>query len=210
MAKKQFKNKGKLIQAAIKHFSRYSYKQASLNQIIEDAGISKGSFYFHFKNKQELYTYLFDMVAEKKVEYFTRHLNQQDLSHKDIFEVLKVQSKVGLKFAADYPQYYQLGLKFFEEKDENIYHLIKQRFSGNYKDFLLPAIKRALENEELREDLSPDYISKLLIYLLTNFDTIFSSDIDFSNLDEVMALFDKYIDFIKYGLAKRSERHTND
>jgi len=207
---KHFKNKDKLIRAAIKHFSSHSYKQASLNQIIEDAGISKGSFYFHFKNKQELYIYLFDMVAEKKVEYFAQNLEQQDLSGKDIFEILKIQAKVGLRFAADYPRYYQLGLKFFEEKDENIYQVIKQRFSGNYQDFLLPAIKQALDNKELRKDLNPDFISKLLIFLLTNFDTIFSSDLDFGNLDGVMELFDKYIDFIKYGLAKKGERQTND
>ncbi|MGM0366340.1 MAG: TetR/AcrR family transcriptional regulator [Actinomycetota bacterium] len=210
MEDKDFKNKDNLIQAAIRHFSRYSYSQASLNSIIKEAGVSKGSFYFHFKDKQSLYLHIFQMVAQKKLQYFNRHLKEEDFKGKDIFEILKIQSKTGFRFAAAYPQFYKLGIKFFMEKDSQIYHLVKDSFSGNYQDFFLPQIRQAIEDGQLRDDFDPDFITRLLIYLLSNFDAIFSVEDYFNDLDGLMELFDRYIDFIKYGLAKREEKDKND
>ena len=38
----------KLLDAAMNEFSRVSYTDASINQIIQNAGISRGSFYTYF------------------------------------------------------------------------------------------------------------------------------------------------------------------
>jgi len=61
---KKFKNKDKLLNAALDEFGKYSYKQASLNRIIKKAGISKGSFYFHFKDKKSLYLMNFLLIMK--------------------------------------------------------------------------------------------------------------------------------------------------
>lgn len=48
----------KLLEAATREFSRRSFNDASINQIIKDAGIPRGSFYMYFEDKMDLFRYL--------------------------------------------------------------------------------------------------------------------------------------------------------
>lgn len=50
----------KIEKSAIKEFSTRLYQDASLNQIIKDAEISRGSFYMYFEDKKDLYLHLLD------------------------------------------------------------------------------------------------------------------------------------------------------
>ena len=50
--------KEKIIKAAKKEFSRISIEKASIQNIIEDARIPRGSFYQYFENKEDLLYYI--------------------------------------------------------------------------------------------------------------------------------------------------------
>lgn len=47
----------KLLDAAKKEFSLHLLEDVSINQIIKNAGISRGSFYMYFEDKEDLYSY---------------------------------------------------------------------------------------------------------------------------------------------------------
>ncbi|MBN9607047.1 MAG: TetR/AcrR family transcriptional regulator [Actinomycetales bacterium] len=44
-----------ILAAALREFAAHGYQAASLNRIIESAGISKGSMYYYFDDKDDLY-----------------------------------------------------------------------------------------------------------------------------------------------------------
>ena len=48
----------KLLEAATREFTRKPFNEASINQIIKDAGIPRGSFYMYFADKEDLFRYL--------------------------------------------------------------------------------------------------------------------------------------------------------
>lgn len=48
----------RIINAALNEFARNGYGKASTNEIIKEAGISKGSLFNYFNNKKELYLFL--------------------------------------------------------------------------------------------------------------------------------------------------------
>lgn len=50
----------KIIDASKKEFSENLYQDVSLNQIIKNSNISRGSFYMYFTDKEDLYFYLLD------------------------------------------------------------------------------------------------------------------------------------------------------
>ncbi|MBU4262550.1 MAG: TetR/AcrR family transcriptional regulator [Proteobacteria bacterium] len=50
----------KIVAAAVREFSRHGYKKASINTIVRDAGISKGSLYQYFHNKEVLFVFIFE------------------------------------------------------------------------------------------------------------------------------------------------------
>lgn len=47
-----------ILEAAVHEFSRVPYSAASINQIIKEAGISRGSFYTYFEDKDDLMQYM--------------------------------------------------------------------------------------------------------------------------------------------------------
>jgi len=50
--------------AAVEEFTRVSFEKASINKIIQAAGISRGSFYTYFEDKRDVLRYIFEDAAE--------------------------------------------------------------------------------------------------------------------------------------------------
>jgi AcrR family transcriptional regulator len=56
--------RGKILDAALDVFAQKGYHDASVDEIVEQSGTSKGSVYFHFPNKQRLFLALLDKFAD--------------------------------------------------------------------------------------------------------------------------------------------------
>ena len=69
MAKKnQKKTKSKIVSAAWKLFYEQGYEDTTIEEIIEESGTSKGSFYHYFEGKDALLGSLAYMMDEKYEE----------------------------------------------------------------------------------------------------------------------------------------------
>ena len=53
----------KLLEAATREFSHRPFNEASINQIIKEAGIPRGSFYMYFKNKEDIFLCLLGFAS---------------------------------------------------------------------------------------------------------------------------------------------------
>ena len=84
MAKKNLKKtKSKIVSAAWKLFYGQGYEDTTIEEIIEESGTSKGSFYHYFEGKDALLGSLAYMMDEKYAEL------EPDLPEdKDSYEVL--------------------------------------------------------------------------------------------------------------------------
>ena len=47
--------KSKILAAAIKSFAQHGYESVSVDEIVEKAGVAKGTFYYYFKSKEDLF-----------------------------------------------------------------------------------------------------------------------------------------------------------
>ena len=50
----------KLLSAAVREFTERPYNEASINRIVREAGIPRGSFYMYFRDKEDLFHYLME------------------------------------------------------------------------------------------------------------------------------------------------------
>lgn len=75
----------KLLEAATREFSRRSFNDASINQIIKDAGIPRGSFYMYFADKTDLFRYLMSGYVDQILSLLEELLIREQ---GDIFEAL--------------------------------------------------------------------------------------------------------------------------
>ena len=56
------KRKAQILKAALTSFARKGYHQATMDDIVQEAGLSKGGVYWHFKSKKELFMELFQSL----------------------------------------------------------------------------------------------------------------------------------------------------
>ncbi|HML36374.1 MAG TPA: TetR/AcrR family transcriptional regulator [Bacillota bacterium] len=202
MKVKSFDRRAELIEAALDEFGAKSYEEASLNSIIKNAGISKGTFYYHFQDKQALYLFLLQAMADAKVEFVERgladHLRGEEAN---LFENLKLQVRIGIEFAKNYPRYYLLGLMFLKEKGNDIYKVAMDSLNDTTERYFEDLIEKAVRHGDIRPGISEHFAAKVVAYLLVRFDELFdfrSGDISF---DEVVDDLDSLIDFMKHGLG---------
>lgn len=79
MPKKTFYNlsnqkRTKIFDAGFKEFSANNYYNASINRIVNDASIPKGSFYQYFIDKDDFYWYIINRVLDEQISKYDKLL----------------------------------------------------------------------------------------------------------------------------------------
>lgn len=74
----------RFLEAAWAEFTRVKFADASINQIVRQAGIPRGSFYQYFSDKEEVFAYLLEDVRTYVVRLFGELLRETD---GDIFQL---------------------------------------------------------------------------------------------------------------------------
>lgn len=203
MKEKSFERKTELLEAALDEFIVKNYEEASLNNVIKNAGISKGTFYYHFQDKQALYLFLLESSVKTKWEFVGNRIKEysEDYEKKDIFEKFKLQARIGAEFAAIFPKYHRLSKMFTKEKGNEIYEIAKGVLGNGTEKLLEEMIVKAIENGDFNKEFSKDFIIKTVSYMFIHFDEIFYTEEDFE-LERMLKNLDNFVDFMKGGLGK--------
>lgn len=203
MKEKSFERKTELLEAALDEFIVKNYEEASLNNVIKNAGISKGTFYYHFQDKQALYLFLLESSVKTKWEFVGNRIKEysEDYEKKDIFEKFKLQARIGAEFAATFPKYHRLSKMFTKEKGNEIYEIAKGVLGNGTEKLLEEMIVKAMENGDFNKEFSKDFIIKTVSYMFIHFDEIFYTEEDFE-LERMLKNLDNFVDFMKGGLGK--------
>ena len=86
---------------AIQEFAENSLQSASVNAIVNNAGIAKGSFYQYFENMEDLYKHVLKLIKDRKMELIsTLPLPANNL---DTFRYLQRLLQIDLAFELKYP-----------------------------------------------------------------------------------------------------------
>ena len=103
----------RIINAAMKVFALNGYRNASTDDIVKEAGISKGLLFHYFESKIGVYTFLFDYSAR----YTTLVLKSNvDSDSTDLFEIIRQIEFSKLLTIRSHP-YMQMFLKSCMKED---------------------------------------------------------------------------------------------
>lgn len=157
----------RVVAAAINEFAANGYQRASLNTIVKEAGIAKGSVYQYFTNKEALFLYVFEQFAlavkrgvKAQVDKNTRH---------DFFDHVRDVLLAGIAFIDANPQAFELYLKIlFEQEVPRREHLVNQLrlFSAEY---FTPFLDEAKRRGEIRRDVDNATVVFLLDAVIERF-----------------------------------------
>ncbi|HEY5731869.1 MAG TPA: TetR/AcrR family transcriptional regulator [Anaerolineales bacterium] len=91
-----------IINAAIDEFAQHGLENGSTNRIVANSGISKGSFYQYFEDKQDVFMYLLTVLESEKMEYFkSKHPPSMNM---DTFQYFRWMIKEGMEFNTSNPR----------------------------------------------------------------------------------------------------------
>ena len=65
MAERKDAHRRKLLAVAIRRFGRQGYHATTVPHIVADSGSSTGSFYFYFRNKEDIFAAVLESVGER-------------------------------------------------------------------------------------------------------------------------------------------------
>jgi AcrR family transcriptional regulator len=87
--------------AAIAEFSANPLRSASINAIVSEAGIAKGSFYQYFENIDDLHGHIVSIISKKKIEVINSL--PLDSASLDTFRYLRRVLQAAVEFQIKYP-----------------------------------------------------------------------------------------------------------
>lgn len=184
--------------AAVKEFSTYTYDQVSINRIIQDINMPRGSFYLYFENKEDLYLYIIKKYIDFSVERLIQKIkdcngdviNAYKLSLEDIIEYCNKGPHAMLVKNFLLGLSHRMGFKVSKpEKKEIVCNI----FSSINIDYL---------EEEYKEELFIvlDLLTHTLIHSLTEYLVMGIP------LDKIKHKYYKQLKMIANGIYKEEEK----
>lgn len=196
--RQSFEHSEALFEAALAEFAANGYEQASINRILQTAGMSKGQFYYHFKNKEGLYLALIGILIARKSEFLARVMQPEDFQQ-DLFGIFKRQIGHGLAFARAYPAINQFAESFAREQGNAIYDKALATYNFTSDGPVANLVEAAFARGELRQDLPLPFIKRIIGFLFTH--AVAAADLNDPNCYEHNLNY--LIEFMRAGAAKR-------
>ena len=157
--------RARIMEAALELILETGYSAASVERIIQRAGITKGTFFYHFPTKQALATALVQAWAEQDIRYLDENLARARKLARDPAQQMLVF--VGLfeeMFELPEEQPGCLYASFCYEAelfDADIARMIREAFD-TWHARLGPALAEAFEAHPPRADVTPEELVDLL------------------------------------------------
>ncbi len=200
--------KNTVIQAALEEFSEKGYGGSSMNSICKSAGISKGSLFFYFNNKKDL----FHSIVNFAVNLVKTHLrNARDRTENENFYVrLEKIIFTGFDFIDNHPRLAKIYFNFLQSTDSPLGARIVSDLHEQSRRFLGELTAAGIDSGEIDKAVNPErtayFINTLLDQLMRGyFLEYLSKNLDLYNADKrkLREWVEDIVDFVKYGISIR-------
>jgi len=181
--------RNRIIDAAIDQFSKLHYRNVTIDNIVNNAGIPKGSFYQYFNNKDDLYIFLFTELGDTKINLFEQLKTEIE---KISFREYIIKYIAGLKkLEATSSRIVQLKQEFLNECPQEIKkRILKEEMPKSIKLFE-EVIDEYIKKGEFRNDLNSKSASYVTVMSLSNLEYY-----PFCKEEDVIAVLMNIINFL--------------
>lgn len=184
-----------IMTAAAALFAKQGYKKTTVDEIVIEAGVSKGLFYHYFKNKQELYLHLYNTYVEILSNTIRKKV---DLSERDFFLRLKQISLIRLEFFSEYPNLWGFLYSAYYESHADVKPLIKDKNNTLLKSAYSSSAAN-IDWSKLKKGVSPEKAIEIVTWLAEGFMRNIPVGVNAPS-EELFLQFDEYMECLKTGL----------
>lgn len=144
MAKKAEMRREQIIKAAFQAAYEQGYESVTLQEIADYAGVSKGVTNYYFKNKQDVFTHLFEWLTNKIFEKEITWIETQETA------LEKLNAYISQVFISpeENRKFYRVYLDFLAQtRNSEPYKQINQTFYANCHSIGESIIQQGIEEE---------------------------------------------------------------
>jgi AcrR family transcriptional regulator len=194
------KRRKQLLDAATRVFARKSYWLASITDIIQGAGVARGTFYLYFRSKQEIFAAIVDGFREEEMRLIRRP-EQRERSAKGRGLRLQVRAAV-LSWFEFY--FRNLDAAQIVVRDANMIYPAAARKRENIRR----AVRSAIADNIIRMQKAGRYHRRVSAevaahFLQGMFDQIAASYLPKAKRGDLELLADQFVDFEFNGMLSR-------
>lgn len=186
------KTKRKIFDTAIKLFAEKGYSETSVEEITAVTGIAKGTLYYHFAKKEDIFNFLIDegmKLLKNSIEIKTSKKN-------NAIDKLRAIVLIQIKTTVKYEELITLVLsQMWGKKERNIKC---QKCVFEYISIIEKVLKEGIKNGEIRE-LDPETVATSIFGVICSSLTYKMRVGKEIEIDETC---DKFFDTILSGIKK--------
>lgn len=215
-AREKERRRNQIIDAAEKVIFSKGLEQSTMDEIAEEAELSKGTLYLYFKNKNELYLAITQRGSDLLNERFTK-VFADDHDHTGL-ELIRFMGKSYLDFVQNYPDYFRAFMYY--ESLTDVEELQKSEFAQTCEEnrnealnFMIRALQIGMQDGTIDNSYDPKELAVVIWSStrgITNLTHMKSSGHHFQMLDEmeipVDSLFENFLKLIGTGIATEKAR----
>lgn len=150
--------KEKIIEVSIDLFGQNGFTETSIQHIVEELGVTKGTFYYYFKSKEELLMEIhlryIDDLLQNQEEIFSKKTNSEQKLYNIVYMIMKHIEGHG-----------QSARVFFREmqhlSEEHLKDIFKKR--DLFRLNLNKVIQDGIDTGEFRQDLNVDIVALAIL-----------------------------------------------
>jgi len=187
----------RIINASITEFSKRSFDDSKLSNIIKESKIPRGSFYQYFIDKRDLYLYIMEVTKNIKMKYMEDAFSEAgQIPFLDLFRKLFVS---GIEFALEHEDLVSMGKILITSKG-SIYDEVMKDGLALAEEMYINFIEIDKKKDIIRQDVDSKVLASLVVGLSNNIliDSFKDTDANFENLliriDSLINIFRKGIE----------------
>lgn len=189
----------KVIDSAKQEFARVPIEEVSIKNIVEQAGIARGSFYQYFESKEDLLIY----ILRENVENISQKLKEEIIESKgNLFDIYVNLYDLAIENFVENDEQ-KLFKQIFENirtSDENIFQIVRKSKPKKIQDYyeLIDTTNLKIENNE---DL--ELICEILNGIVQR---AVVKSFKKENKEQAKKEFLRQMEFLKNGIIKKEEK----
>lgn len=94
--KKKDAKRTAMMQTAVKVFAKKGYHAATVRDIVQEAGVAIGTFYFYFPDKETLFLYLYEETADFLLQTLAQAVNSRMRLHQQLAAGIQAYANIAL------------------------------------------------------------------------------------------------------------------
>jgi TetR/AcrR family transcriptional regulator len=187
----------------MKEFAQKGYINASTDNIVKEADISKGALFYYFNNKKGLFLFLYDYAVNIVKTGIMMKFNENE---KDIFERRRQASRLKIEILIKHPEIYDfIAAAYMEDSIE-----VKSDLDSRNKKLLAIGqvkLNEGIDTSKFKEDVDVKRAIEIITWTIEGFTNkemgrIKSFSLDELDFNELLKEMDIYLEMMKKSFYK--------